>query len=413
MKIKVVQLYSAAVLLFSTYIPSILVFYSPIYTVPFFYIRLLLCVILLIQLFVNKKKLSAGFWMVTICTGWIILTNFLFGISYLSYSVYTITYPFLASLFLEANKKNSLDIIKAWAFLLRILTYIDIITMIMYPEGMFTSSLYSINWFLGYKTERLVFCLPMTVFTCYISFKDKGRFGIKSYWTLLLALFTTRFSDSTAAFYCLLVLGLIIVLYDFKNKLKINLDIIYKIFNLKILVPLYAVVTYFTINIVNSPLMQFIVVNILGKSMTLTTRTDIWDKVIPKVKESPFTGYGIITSQVYTDITGNKYATSAHNMTLQILMTGGLILMAMYIVGIFICCYVSNRKYSIPEIILFAGIISELIVGVTSSAFVFSTFGFMFYHLMSLEKAQTNLEIDKNEDLKHQLYKPHIKVIPF
>lgn len=413
MKIKVVQLYSAAVLLFSTYIPSILFFYSSIYTVPFFYIRLLLCVIMIVQIFVNKKKLSAGFWMVTVCAAWTLLASLMFGGQYLSYAVYTITYPVLISLFLEANKKNSFDIIKAWAFLLRILTYIDIITMIMYPEGMFTSNLYSTNWFLGYKTERLVFCLPMAVFTCYVSFKEKGKFGVESYWTLLLALFTTRFSDATAAFYCLLILGLIIVLYDFKNKLKLNLNVIYTVFNLKILIPLYAVVTYFTINIANSPIMQFIVVNILGKSMTLTTRTDIWEKVIPKVKERLFTGYGFISVQAYTDITENKYATSAHNMTLQILMTGGLILMAMYIVGIFLCCYVSDRKYSIPEIILLAGIISELIVGVTSTAFVFTTFGFVFYHIMSLEKAQTNLEIDKNEDLKHQLYKPHIKVIPF
>ncbi len=413
MKIKVVQLYSAAVLLFSTYIPSILFFYSSIYTVPFFYIRLLLCVIMIVQIFVNKKKLSAGFWMVTVCAAWTLLASLMFGGQYLSYAVYTITYPVLISLFLEANKKNSFDIIKAWAFLLRILTYIDIITMIMYPEGMFTSNLYSTNWFLGYKTERLVFCLPMAVFTCYVSFKEKGKFGVESYWTLLLALFTTRFSDATAAFYCLLILGLIIVLYDFKNKLKLNLNVIYTVFNLKILIPLYAVVTYFTINIANSPIMQFIVVNILGKSMTLTTRTDIWEKVIPKLKERLFTGYGFISVQAYTDITENKYATSAHNMTLQILMTGGLILMAMYIVGIFLCCYVSDRKYSIPEIILLAGIISELIVGVTSTAFVFTTFGFVFYHIMSLEKAQTNLEIDKNEDLKHQLYKPHIKVIPF
>lgn len=412
LKLKYIHLYSVLFLLFVMDIPCIQHFFWSIYLKPFMFARVVLCAILLVPVLIGfifqKKSLTIGFWMILLCSVWTLAVNLL-NRGNLYYGLTTMSSPLLVALFLEINKNRISDVIKSWAFILRILTYIDAFTMFLFPTGMYASAMYTNYWFLGYKTERLIFCLPMIVFTCYNDFKEKGKFGIRCYWVLLISLFTTRFSEGTAAFYCLLVFGLIVVLSDFKSKLGIDLDLVYSMMNFKLIIPLYAVATFLTINIADSPLIQYIVTNILGKSLTLTTRTHIWDSLIPEIQKKLITGYGLIEASAYVKITGNPYATSAHNMLLQIMMTGGIALLVIYVVGIFACSHISNRKYTVPEIIVIAGIIAELIVGITSSAIVFSTFGFVLYHVLSLEIQQGNQDLNKQSESKHFFSKPRIR----
>ena len=62
----------------------------------------------------------------------------------------------------EKYKRNFIHVAY---IILTILILIDIVTIIMYPEGMYSTELYTTNWFLGYKTGRVrLATMPVIMF---------------------------------------------------------------------------------------------------------------------------------------------------------------------------------------------------------------------------------------------------------
>lgn len=81
-------------------------------------------------------------------------------------------------------------------------------------------------------------------------------------------------------------------------------------------------------NIITNPIVRYIVEDQLGKDLTLTHRTVIWDQVIYKFFMKPIWGYGMQdTYNLFTIPVGNTFKTfSAHNQLLQSLYEGGILL---------------------------------------------------------------------------------------
>lgn len=351
----------------------------------FYYLRILMITGILFYNFYRKYRYSMTFKWFSLFFFLIIGSSVINNLS-LGYILEVFTRPYLLGLYFESFSKKAYRILKAWCSIFWILVFIDAATMIYAPLGLYADSLYSNNWFLGYKTMRLVYSLPLCVFTAYLSEKKHGKFGLKSYFAIIISTACLFYSEATSASIGLLLLGLLFVFFDFYEKLHFNIRAIYNIFNYKVIIPVYAVVVMCVLVLANNSIIQFFVVNVLHKSITLSYRTYIWNWCLKMFMNKPFFGCGYLTSASYL-LSNVKGATNAHNMVLSILVTVGIVGMLVYIF-MFISCIRQSRRYTNIEIILIFGIIIQLFVGITSSTIVFSTTGFIFYNVLSIRESR-------------------------
>lgn len=74
----------------------------------------------------------------------------------------------------------------------------------------------------------------------------------------------------------------------------------------------------------------FFIEGVLNKNVTLSTRTIIWDYALKMVKDSWMFGYGAVANNNRYIFVG-EFSFNAHNIILQILLMGGLLLMGIFL----------------------------------------------------------------------------------
>ncbi len=91
-------------------------------------------------------------------------------------------------------------------------------------------------------------------------------------------------------------------------------------------------VVFFATPILNFPPIKFLIEEVLGKSTTLTHRTEIWSVALEGILKKPFLGYGMADTdnlfQIFVD--GVPKVWSAHNQYLQFAYEYGLITFAVF-----------------------------------------------------------------------------------
>lgn len=345
-----------------------------------FLLRLVLLGYIFANMCVAKQKLSKTMISLLCLSGWIMLVT-LFMEGTVTAVLRALSIPLLLSVYIDwkRNSKNLLSCIDVWLKVLSVLIIWDFVSMFLYPNGMYVDSMYSLNWVLGYKTARLVFSLPCCVLATIVSIKKYNKITWKTYLCYIISVGSLYYSQATAASVSLLVacIGMIVV-YNGKYLAWLWKRII----NFKIVIPVYAIITFLVVYIQNSPTVQYVITQVLKKDATLTTRTYIWNHCIEVLKEHPFTGVGYLSIQQYQEITNNIYATSAHNMSLTLLMCGGAVGILLYIWVMVNSWNSLKRNVTGMRKVLCIGVLAILLVGLTSSSIVFSLCGFFFFNLM-------------------------------
>lgn len=334
--------------------------------------------------FIKKKKYSKVFYLISVMMGVIFLGCLLNGYDWNS-TIGDITVPFLPCVFLENNKKRIKSIISVWTIALLSLTIIDIVSMVLYPQGLYFDGLYSENWFLGYKSNRFKYYLPLCVFASLISYFRHKKFVISVFVIIAITIYGMFYTESTASGFSLLIYGLLLLLMNMLDVGKIKgRNKFYKFFFSYKTAIIFFVSTAMMIFLISYlPIIQDIVYLLFKKDATLTTRTAIWATCLLQVMKHPFIGIGFVDSSTFIRITNNIYASSAHNMILTILISGGVLSLILYSV-IMIMTFRNFNFMSRISISLLLGVFGLWFIGLTSSSYVFSVFGFVFYELSVL-----------------------------
>lgn len=88
-------------------------------------------------------------------------------------------------------------------------------------------------------------------------------------------------------------------------------------------------ITIFRLQFLFEPL----IVGVLHKKLTLTSRTRVWDYVMERVKLSPVWGYGVESAEQFSGyMGGNPHWVHAHNYILELAVKGGGVLLALFAV---------------------------------------------------------------------------------
>lgn len=264
-------------------------------------------------------------------------------------------------------RKNGSDFLKVYGFALSILIMLNLATIILFPDGMYSSGAYTNCYFLGYDNTHIVVQLPAL---CVLALMGiESRLFQRLFWIVLIIVILSQaitFSATSIIGVMIFVLGLIFLHYG-KEKSKL--------WNFLFPRPLVAFATFgvVTIGLVSGSLLlyfQDFFVNVLHKDPTLGARTRIWLNSLLHISQRPLWGYGyedssLINSQLVNIVGQVGWGGSSHNIYLWILFLGGVILLAVVTV-MFVMLDIrvgkcTNKKTQIIKLWIFVVLLMGLV----------------------------------------------------
>jgi O-antigen ligase len=219
-------------------------------------------------------------------------------------------------------KNNTKTFLNSFEFLLFILAFINLITILLHPDGLYVNSTgYYSNWFLGYKNTHILFLMPLTLISLSNSYLKFNRLKFRNYIVILLSIVSTVLVENSTG-----LVGLLIIISFITLPKKIK-D--FKIFNIMNYFMVYISSFIFIVVLRLQNYFSFFIVDFLHKDLTFTGRTYIWDSVIETIKYKLILGHGLVTFHYMA----NVYTT--HNSLLDLLYKTGIIGFVSYIIIIY------------------------------------------------------------------------------
>ena len=210
------------------------------------------------------------------------------------------------------------DLIKAFVFVLGIECAINGITILVFPNGMYTTDptigwRHTENYFLAYDNGHIMYLLPfLFCFWIYSTYEKRPAIWT----TIITALFsaTVYLTWSATSVVGITVYLMLFVFYEF--------HIFTKLLEIKkyllVVAAFFAGVVIFRIQ----NLFSDFIVNVLGKDLTFSGRTVFWDRVLHCIAQRPVLGWGLQTLEKTWHMIA---APHAHNYILQILYETGFV----------------------------------------------------------------------------------------
>ena len=224
--------------------------------------------------------------------------------------------------------------LKAMIIILFTFAIINTIDLLLTPKLNIENQ--SFNTFLGMDNRYVFFLLPLCTFSIVYSILQYNKLSIFSYITIILSIFQLLYTWSVSAMTSMIILLLFAAIFSKMNIFKkINLKTyLIIIVVLNILLVFFQVQYYF----------EDFVVNVLHKDLALSGRVYTWNLGIEKWKDNMLFGIGGRTVSFLQDI---YYGTNAHahNLFLNILVNGGIVLLAI----LFILYFEIDKKLKICE----------------------------------------------------------------
>lgn len=288
------------------------------------------------------------------------------------------------------NEEQMLKIFGIWKIEMIIFLLIDLYTFYKYPLGLFVSRTYSSNWFLGYKTERLVYLFPLLVMSAYIDATIKKKITAKTFIIGALILADNILASGSTATFALTIFFCFLIFVNFfyskkKNYIKVE-KVLYTICDYKFVILLYIILFYIIVIIPENNWIKTVIADFFGKSLTFSNRTYIWTRVLNEYKKYPIMGVGIFNTVQYEAMTGLTGGSNAHNFILSILLSGGAVGLLEIIMLHILALRKKNHRYSMDDVIMVGSIYVLMLLGFVSSTLVYSWFTYVPFIILSSKR---------------------------
>lgn len=283
---------------------------------------------------------------------------------------------FVISYSIKTGEENNM--IKGGLYLLIFYLLINFVTLLIFPQGIIPDKHVYHNsdgdvYFLGFKVMYTSFILTTIVF-CYMD-KLINKTNFRTFLSIFLVIANLVLSNVTTG---IISVAIFFILYLFQKHriLKISekkLVILCLVIN--ILVVFYHIQEYFS----------YIIVDLLGKNLTLTNRTYIWEMTIQQLKNQniikTILGNGIYNDGAFVSVFGNLYP--AHNAWLQMIFENGLL--GTFLFGFMLCSFDNketdkNNKFRFfLNSIIFSILITTISSGTFSYSHTYIPFVFLYF----------------------------------
>ena len=237
---------------------------------------------------------------------------------------------YFTAFFMEKDRDTTIRVIENVMF---ILVLSNCITVVLFPNGLYQAYSQSMVWSGGYNVPQWILqqknafatyiylLLACSCFRIYIENNFK-IFDLKFWLEFIVSLVSVIIAGSTTSTLCLVFFILFIwggLLLNKMGKIKPRLIVA--------CIVILSVV-FITGNAVN--LLGPIIQTITGKTATFSGRTLIWQNTWINYFKHPIFGYGYITGSEIRGMLGQEEFNSTHNMLMQILLFGGIVLLIVF-----------------------------------------------------------------------------------
>lgn len=357
---RIVSEISIFILLFPFFEPEYII--SQVYTIHRFFLMYKYAVALIAVIIYLKKGKVSKFILGLLCYNLVIIIATKLNSSYgrINTAVNNAIDVIAVCLIIELElKKEPKRVINQLLLLFEILIYSNFISMILYPNGLYSDALYDNNWLLGYDNKHIITILPGLMLTLIYSLYYGNGLKIRSIFLMVISCLSILKNFSATSVFAIVLMMMFVI---FRNTKFENM----KIFNIYNYIITY-VVLFFTIIIFRlQEIFSYLIVKVFHKSLTFTGRTNIWDKTIDLIEQKPIIGYGVENSTTRAEKINFANATHAHNTILEILYKGGFFALGIYIYIIFITAkqldkYKDEMASKIISIVIFIFFIMMLV----------------------------------------------------
>lgn len=348
------------------------------------------------------QKVSLFFVGIVFFEVWRVLATIYCGANYTS--LFLAIFNALAiCLVVEMGLKTDPDaLLDGASFTLGLFVLINFATIILFPQGMYEFNNYTQNYFLGYRNNSIMLFFPAIIFSIVRSLRKYNKLTLSSF-----VITAVSFATVILAFSATSVIGMTVFI------LFLLLALINKMPNF------LNIITYLAINIAYffgviilrlQEAFAFIIVDMLGRDLTFTGRTKIWDSALAAFAKSPVFGVGEIENQASRDLIG---ATHAHNYYLDLLYKSGVPGFLIFFAILIICgvaLYRNRKNGKIPFIV--SGAICAFMIMLQSEAYYniyyfFSILTLAAFIPYALPKKDEDGNFIFAEKGKHSLKKKH------
>lgn len=214
-------------------------------------------------------------------------------------------------------KRYNKNIIKSFYWIFFILVSINFFTIIKYPNGWYTSELYTNNWFFEYDNTHIFMYMPAILFS-FLNTKINNKITKITNFILFIEI-------TYSVYYCFSansVVAYTLLLSYFILKCILNK---FEILNARNYFFTYIGIFFGIIIFRIQDIFSWLIVRVLGKTLTFSNRTYIWDRVIKLIKNKWILGYGQEPVTITISKLGNAHFTHAHNTILDVIYKCGIL----------------------------------------------------------------------------------------
>lgn len=227
--------------------------------------------------------------------------------------------------------KDTDKAIQAMSSVYAILLTMNLITMYLYPHGMYNMDQWEIYhrsyWLFGHQNTTVTYALPalcLALLKMYDGDK-KRKHDLPSYYLIIVSIISIIISRSITS-----IIGLVVFLFILW---MMHRNLWEKVLNAKWAIIggsiLCVLIVFFQVQFYFSSAIE----NLLQRSATFTSRTLIWDRTLAAIYENWMWGIGY---KVNTVLQQTIHGSSAHNEYLYSVLQGGVVLLALFL-GTFYC----------------------------------------------------------------------------
>ena len=260
--------------------------------------RILLCFIcslLLIKSAIPVNKASIVLGLIACNEVWKILSSLINGTSYTDWGSTLNVFGISIFTYL-ALRQSTKAFFKGGSLLLGSYVVINTLTVFLFPNGMYASSMYTMNFFLSYRTAWFVFYLE-AAFLCLLNNELYPSKEAKSWLVFVLVCeYLSMIKVWTATGLLCITLGLLLV-YLWKKKRIPS-------FSVKAIILVEMVLCAIIVLFHMQEKFSFLIVGILKKDITFSQRVRIWNNALNAVLKSPWIGYGAMNTSRAVSILG-------------------------------------------------------------------------------------------------------------
>lgn len=279
--------------------------------------------------------------------------------------------------------------LKVCAATFSLIIYANLAIMLMFPDWMFEAEDTFYSYLLGGNYNQMGGRMLCGIVTNILCLRFSRAWLINVIPLIVVSMITLLLVGSMTSTFCML-LFILFCLVPSKRLLKVGLAAFFVFYLL-----FQFIVCFSGEGLQNNPVAVYIVEDVLGKDMSFTYRTTMWDAAGKMFAESPLWGYGWVDAEWY-QANLSSLAIGPHNFIYSILINGGLILMALFVW----VCYetwkrVASNRLDRLYIILLVGIQTWLFMGTMEVYPVF-----FFVYLALLAYYYPTLKNDDEEDCR-------------